>query len=266
MSNSRKALRLSKDITNHFTGADVEFTLRFIQNHKDDASALNAVDKYGNTPLIIAAREGHTDIVKLFLANPHVDVNAINDNGDTALIVAALMAWAHIANILLEHKDTDVNIRNKHGDTALHTAITIEDPEFIDRLLRHYKTNVNLKNLDGQTALHAAKLVYNENRKRYVTAASCSDKSLDRDMQESYKVLMSLSKHPDIDESIRDIHGKKACDYEYYYTGKPAAPIKAERKTYKVDADEYHQFLMWKKEKSAASVEEQTSSKRFKPC
>ena len=65
-----------------------------IQQHKDDPYALNAVYTNGNTPLILAAIEGHGSIVELLLKNPHVDVNAVNNNGDTALSAAALMAWA----------------------------------------------------------------------------------------------------------------------------------------------------------------------------
>lgn len=64
------------------------------ENHKGIAAALMAAgadpcskDRDGLTPLMVAAFEGHADVVSLLLARG-VEVDAINKNGHTALHMA----------------------------------------------------------------------------------------------------------------------------------------------------------------------------------
>jgi len=49
---------------------------------------VNAKDNYGYTVLILAARNGHTEIVELLIERG-ADIEAMNNDGNTALIQAA---------------------------------------------------------------------------------------------------------------------------------------------------------------------------------
>ena len=52
---------------------------------------INLVDSDGDTPLILAVRNGHLNVVKILLEHPDVDVNAPGTIGWTPLLCAILM-------------------------------------------------------------------------------------------------------------------------------------------------------------------------------
>lgn len=87
---------------------------------------VNAPDKHGRLALVLAAQNGHTDVVRLLLDNG-ADVNGICIGGSSALSgevgMTALM-WAtwtgriETARLLLG-RGASVNTKSVHGNTAL---------------------------------------------------------------------------------------------------------------------------------------------------
>ncbi|WP_343289447.1 ankyrin repeat domain-containing protein [Wolbachia endosymbiont of Encarsia formosa] len=72
-------------------------------------------------PLSVAVNNGHKEIVELLLSAEGVDVNIGNRFGNTPLHVAAIKSHEEIARLLLEN-GADANIKNHSGDTPLQSA------------------------------------------------------------------------------------------------------------------------------------------------
>jgi len=84
---------------------------------------VNIQDRYDNTALIKASENGHTDIVKLLL-KADAKINTEDYKGCTALIFAAENGRTDVVQLLLEH-DADTTVRKRVLDqryTALETA------------------------------------------------------------------------------------------------------------------------------------------------
>ncbi|XP_076147579.1 caskin-2-like, partial [Alosa pseudoharengus] len=73
-------------------------------------------DSSSNTPLHLASRNGHKDIIRLLL-KAGIDINRVTKTG-TALHEAALYGKTEVVRLLLE-AGIDVNIRNTYNQTAL---------------------------------------------------------------------------------------------------------------------------------------------------
>ncbi|XP_026864918.2 caskin-2 isoform X6 [Electrophorus electricus] len=76
----------------------------------------DTVDSVFNTPLHLAARNGHKDIIRLLL-KAGIDINRATKAG-TALHEAALYGKTEVVRLLLD-AGIDVNIRNTYNQTAL---------------------------------------------------------------------------------------------------------------------------------------------------
>ncbi len=66
-------------------------------------------ERYGRTPLVIAAYYNKIESVKLLLSTPGVDVNASSDFGATALHFAAHRGHVEVVKLLLAAKGAKVN-------------------------------------------------------------------------------------------------------------------------------------------------------------
>lgn len=87
------------------------------------------------TSLIIAARHGHAEVVRLLLDRSSVDVNAQDDNGDTALAAAASAGYIVIVRLLLRDARVDVNREDWDGRTPLAQAAIAGSTEVVRLLL-----------------------------------------------------------------------------------------------------------------------------------
>lgn len=85
---------------------------------------INAPDRHGSSPLILAAYYGNAPIVK-YLCERGADVNRQNRDGWTALLYAAYYGHEDIVKILLARR-ADVNRINKFGYNALWYAQRFE--------------------------------------------------------------------------------------------------------------------------------------------
>ncbi|KAF9661798.1 hypothetical protein SADUNF_Sadunf19G0106200 [Salix dunnii] len=130
-------------------------------------------NKKGETPLHLAAKYGHSNVVKVLIARakaPHADpesgvtaakmmLRMTNGEGDTALHDAARNARSHVVQILTK-EDSDFSYSaNVHGETPLYIAASVgrrpEQDKVIDEILRNC-ISVDYGGPHGRTALHAA--------------------------------------------------------------------------------------------------------------
>ncbi|WP_353274418.1 ankyrin repeat domain-containing protein [Wolbachia endosymbiont (group B) of Hofmannophila pseudospretella] len=105
------------------------------------------------TLLMIAAENGHTNIVEILLKKG-ADVNKKDSYGPTALHLAAKNGHTNIVEILVE-KGADVNVRDHHANTVLYLA-TNNGHEGIVEILLEKGANVNGKSSFGVVPLHLA--------------------------------------------------------------------------------------------------------------
>lgn len=86
--------------------------------------SVDCEDENGDTGLLLAARQGHVDVVKRLLqtrGQKGIDVNRA-PRGWTPLLVAASKGNTEVVRLLLADKRTNVAARTPAGDTALHCA------------------------------------------------------------------------------------------------------------------------------------------------
>jgi hypothetical protein len=110
--------------------------------------------KAGDTPLIIASWKGHTEIVKLLLANG-ADANKMDKDGDTSLHSASEEDNAGIVEILLK-AGADPNKANNKGETPLFVAALRGHVTAVRALLKSRGIQVDKVDKKGWTPLMIA--------------------------------------------------------------------------------------------------------------
>lgn len=163
--------------------SDLE-TVNALLEHKPDLVSVR--DNDGNTPLGIAAAEGHKEIAETLLSNA-AEINSTNSKGFTPLHCAATLGRTELVRLLLTKK-AEVNPRDKGGATPLHFAafaghkgaaelllangaeVNVTDKENVTPLIKavlqgHRElvelllakgANVNAKDNKGYTSMHGA--------------------------------------------------------------------------------------------------------------
>ena len=87
---------------------------------------VNLADSYGKTPLILASQNGRTEVVKLLLGAPGIDVNRADKDGNTPLRVASKAGKTDVVKLLLAAPGVDVKQVNKNGITPFQVATNNE--------------------------------------------------------------------------------------------------------------------------------------------
>lgn len=107
----------------------------------------------GHSALYSAAKNGHTDCVRLLL-NAEAQVNAANKNGFTPLCAAAAQGHFKCVELLIAY-DANINHAADGGQTPLYLACKNGNKECI-KLLLEAGTDQSVKTRDGWTPVHAA--------------------------------------------------------------------------------------------------------------
>lgn len=117
---------------------------------------VSELDDNEDAPLVMAAYEGHTDIVKLLL-EAGADVTAVDPGmRATALHAAAYAGRTEAAALLIAHH-IDIDKQGPiNGYTALHDAIWQNNVDTA-RVIIEAGANLTLKSHGGETALDFAK-------------------------------------------------------------------------------------------------------------
>ncbi|OHT13821.1 hypothetical protein TRFO_15943 [Tritrichomonas foetus] len=106
----------------------------------------NQKDNHGNTPLMIAVKEGGLSVIQAFLMNEGlIDINIVNKKGQTALIEAVIQNRAEVVAILIEIDGIDPNVLSKDGMAALHLACVNKNEEIVSLLLKLPTININIQ-------------------------------------------------------------------------------------------------------------------------
>lgn len=114
---------------------------------------VNIKDRNRKIPIIIASENGNIDIVKELLKNPNIDINITNHNGWTALIMASSGGYTDIVSELMKQPEINPNIQEyEAGLSAIMCAIYFKKIETLRELLSYPNVDTSLINLVGKTA------------------------------------------------------------------------------------------------------------------
>ena len=123
--------------------------VRTLVKHKDN---VNARTDSGDTPLTLAAKYKHDNVVHALLSGSQCLVDAKGQDGYTALHYSCRYGHVDIVRTLVKHKD-NVNARTDSGDTPLTLATRNKHDNVVHALLSDSQCLVDAKGLDGYTAL-----------------------------------------------------------------------------------------------------------------
>ncbi|KAG9399520.1 hypothetical protein AC1031_011919 [Aphanomyces cochlioides] len=141
---------------NKFTDALGEVLMSFmtfLTVLKDDVSDSARLFRKGKTPLEVACRRNHPDVVGLLLTHDKISVNVTDDEGFAPLMTACAKGYDEVAKMLLRHRSLRVNKRGSAGDTALGIAVQCGYPSIVHLLLQHPEIDVNIKDEIGNTPI-----------------------------------------------------------------------------------------------------------------
>lgn len=168
----------------------------------------NKQDFSNDCPIVLAAKNGHFEIVKMLAENPKIDNKSIIK----ALKVAEQSKHKDIINYLF--KKQDINALTIHGNALLHIAIANCDIDQV-RILIQQGANVNFLNAEEITPLQMAARLADENGANLV------------------EILLENGADPsDIDNDIRD---KELASL--IFTSQQASRLEAEEQTKETDLD-----------------------------
>lgn len=130
----------SKDFDKEFTS----FLLRYTN--------INGKDKYGRTPIHIAALNGNFDLFNFLLYNaPNLDPFVVDKKGENLLHYAAAGGNKNIIETLININIIDPNKADLEGRTPLHIAVLADNKEITDFLIDQPCILDMLPDINGNT-------------------------------------------------------------------------------------------------------------------
>lgn len=152
----------NRNLDYRFEDGQTPLHLAAIQGHTAVAKYLisgkaqtNVQDSTGASALHEAVRYGNSDIAR-FLLNSGADVNARDNLGKTPVLLIIPEAKQNELYSLLTSYRADLSVKDMYGDTVLHTATMTEVPVSILQILISGGAEVNERNKDGVTPLALA--------------------------------------------------------------------------------------------------------------
>eukprot|EP00794_Sanderia_malayensis_P004801 gene4801-5428_t len=137
---------------------NLELTMLLLRTTTAEAAnkAVNYQNKTGWSPLLISAKEGHLDIMKV-LIDYHARLDIFDEAGKTALHVSSENGHLNVVELLM-NKKSYVNAKTKIGLTAAHLAGASGYCDIVDMLVRKYNASLDVVAINKRTPLHLAAL------------------------------------------------------------------------------------------------------------
>ncbi|PON24619.1 hypothetical protein TGAM01_v206549 [Trichoderma gamsii] len=110
-------------------------------------------DGNGQTPLSLAAEQGHTTIVEVLLATGHVDINANDKFNRTPLSWAAKNGHEAVVKLLLAKDPANINSKDEYNRTPLSLAAEKGHKAVVELLLATGQADINSKTNFNRTPL-----------------------------------------------------------------------------------------------------------------
>ncbi|KAK0219074.1 hypothetical protein IW262DRAFT_1077557 [Armillaria fumosa] len=132
-----------------------EQTIHALLRYSTNLTSWNAMSSSGLTALSSAIICNSITVVAFLLSLHDIDTS-IQFKGQTPIMLAARYGLAEIVKLFLERKDDDPNAPGENGRTALHAAVQWSQHGIIDLLLKSGRVDVNRKDSQGRTALSIA--------------------------------------------------------------------------------------------------------------
>ena len=120
---------------------------------QQDPALINFQNDNGQTPMHMAAWQGHLNIVQ-FLIDLGADINTMGPANQSPLLYAAYEGRTEIVEILLQ-QGAEFNYQDRNGRTPLHYAARQNHPDVV-RYLLSQGADLNIKENQGETELHFA--------------------------------------------------------------------------------------------------------------
>jgi len=161
----------------------------------------NQAEHEGATPLMIAAQQGHTDVVNLIMRECAVDVNAASGLTCTALSMAAQRGHVGVVKALLAAPDIEVNKAIADGQTPLYLAASEGHLAVVAALLAAPAIAVDATT-DGRRATPLNVAAFNGHA-AVVTALIAAGADVNHDFQLGFALLNAVcKKHSGVVEAL----------------------------------------------------------------
>ena len=170
---------------------------------------VDAPSDEGVTPLLAAASEGHTVILKQLLSTGKADVNAKDKEGTNALMAAAARGHLECIQELVKVKDIQVNEQNVDGHTALMFAYNGKNQ--VETLWERYSqfiTDAKLEKSESKDGASAA-----DSKKDDVDDGGTGP--LIQEALKNHTTLVDLLLKAGADTTLKDKEGHVAKDFDF---------------------------------------------------